>query len=115
ARAPLRPPPPPRRPTGSAELLVHELDDAGHSLRRGGRAGIAIHEALGLALVQLELDLAACLAIAGHEAVEVGTWMGDVLGALDVEGRRRLHRLAALEREHRIALRHGGLARPVEI
>ena len=50
---------------------------------------LAVDEALRLALVELEIHLAARLAIAGDEALEVGPRVRDVAGALQIERRRQ--------------------------
>src|SRR2546422_9865627 len=91
-------------PWSLPELLVRERAD--HVERAVGRrrAGLARDEALALAVEQLEIDHAARLAVRGDEAVEVGPRMREVLGALQVEHRRELHLLAALERGRRGAL-----------
>ena len=47
------------------------------------------------------------------KAVQVGTRMGVVLGALHVHHRRQFNRFAALQGQHRIALGHGFLVPPV--
>src|SRR5688572_18338387 len=65
--------------------LVHELDDAADGLLRGRRRRVLLHEALRLPVIHLQLELAAGLAIGSHEAVEIGTRMGDVARALQVE------------------------------
>ena len=46
---------------------------------------IDLRGALRLALVQLEIDTAPRLPVGGDEAVEVGTRVGDVVGALEIE------------------------------
>src|SRR5215470_15266303 len=92
---------------GLPDFLVDELDDAGQRLLRARRIRIAVDEALRLPLVELELDLAARLAIGGHEAVELRARMRHVLGALQVQRGRQEELLAALEGHHGIALGHG--------
>src|ERR1700674_1877558 len=79
------------------ELLVHELVDALQRPVRRRRAGLAHDEALALALEQLEVDVAAGLAIGRHEAIEVRPRMRLVLGALQIERRRQLELLALFE------------------
>src|SRR5688500_13976047 len=94
--------------------LVHELDDAADGPLRIRRSRVLLDESLGLALVHLELDLAACLPIGRHEPVQIGTRMRDVGRALQVQRGRHLHALPALERPRRRALRHRVL-RPPEL
>src|SRR5690349_5221961 len=100
---------------GLPDFLVDELDDAGQRLLGAGRVRVAVDEALRLALVELELDLAARLAIGGHEAVELRTGMRHVLGALEIERGGQEELLAALEGHHGIALGHGRFRAPVRI
>src|SRR5215510_3675631 len=97
------------------DFLVHELDDAGQRLLRARGIRMAIDEALRLALVELELDLPARLAVRSHEAVEVRARMRHVLRALEIESGRPEELLAALEGHHGIALGHGGLRAPVGV
>src|SRR5262244_4486244 len=97
------------------DFLVHELDDASQGLLGARGIRVAIDEALRLALVELELDLAARLAVRGHEAVEVRARMRHVLGALEIERGREEELLAALEGHHGIALGHGRFRAPVRV
>src|SRR5262249_11466309 len=79
-------------------------------------AGVAVHVDI------VERNLAAGLAIIGDEALRLVAVEGrldvlvvvhEVAAALEPDRRRGEHGLAALEREHRAALGHVGLALPI--
>src|SRR5712692_9690039 len=101
--------------THLSELLVHELVDALERPVRRRRAGLAHDEALALALEQLEVEVAAGLAIGRHEPIEVRPRMCLVLGALQIERRRHLDLLALLEGRRWRAFVHGRLGPPVRV
>src|SRR3989454_3914945 len=97
------------------DLLVHELDD--HVDRAIGRrrARLAHDEALSLTVEQLEIDDAARLAVGRDEAIEMGSGMRLVLGALQVEHGRQLNLFAPLECLRRGAFGHRVLGPPVRV
>src|SRR5882724_11625221 len=114
---PYRPRGPPAGPQGArgalTELLVDELDDARDRPLR--RRGLLVDIALGLALDQLEILLTADLPVPRDKAVQIGARVRHVARTLDVDHRRRLDGLAALERERRVALGHRLLGAPVRV
>src|SRR4029453_12472815 len=94
-----------------AEVLVNEFDHARLCLGAGRRVALA-REARACRLVELQLDRAAGLAVGGHEAIQVRARMRDVLGGLEIEHRRHLDLLAALERPDRGAFLPPGFRHP---
>src|SRR5262249_40354095 len=99
----------------SCEVLVDELDDPLDRAATGVGHRLLADVALSLTLEQLELDFASRLSILADEAVEVGARVCEVLGALQIDRRRHLDLLTALERDHRAAFRHRLFGLPVLI
>src|SRR5712671_6417458 len=64
-------------------------------------------------LGQLEVYLAARLAIKFDEALELWSWMYDVARVLDVEHGRQFDRFAALQRLDRISFGHRVFGLPI--
>ncbi len=104
------------------DVLVHKRDHAVEHV--AGLRQIRRVAGVPLRLDVFERDLAAGLAVVGDEALglvlrearfRVLVVVQHVAASLEPDRGRREHLLAALERQHRIALRHVGLALPIGV